>query len=158
MRYIPGSTLPRIHQSLNRFTDLAFGLLFTSTQIHNEASEMFFKLNHFLFETIFDMHKFLSTTGEKTKFIQSVTLNPVTNKYPLSLADSIVELCIACPSIKYLEMIYDFDPKIYTESMIRERWLEVKESCKLKEVRISLLSKISQYFGGDQKARTMRLL
>jgi hypothetical protein len=105
----------------------AFGLLFTSRSIYNEATPMFFQANHFIFEDLFSLHMFIKTVSkENIGHVRSVSLSWLSNqdhqrqaylreckkrmrdprmKNGRGLAMSVIELHNACPVLEYLEML-----------------------------------------------------
>ncbi|KAJ9655924.1 hypothetical protein H2201_008697 [Coniosporium apollinis] len=136
--------------------NFAFGLLLTSRAIYNEAVQVFFESNHFVFEDRFSMHMFLTTIGDKNaKDLKSISMHWTKSRGPHSanikathrewhlrselcfgpsLAKSIKELQDACPNLEYLEMlrcrpnIPTADAKDFTSKHYSE-WNMVKTLC-----------------------------
>ncbi|KAF1922506.1 uncharacterized protein M421DRAFT_11463, partial [Didymella exigua CBS 183.55] len=108
------------------FKAYAFGLFYTSRLVSKEARAVFYGQTHFVFDSRFDLHIFLTSLQKTAEFIKSVTFNWLKSNGPHSeetkrdfkrwslrfelsygpeLSTSIRELAEACPRLEFLEMI-----------------------------------------------------
>jgi hypothetical protein len=123
----------------SRAQNFAFGLFLTSKTVSDEAIKIFFGQTHFIFESRFDLCRFLSAVGEQAKHVKSVTFNWRKSRghhsneveashttWKLQSADcrgpteltSLQELAEHCPHLEYVEIVGDLGirPKIALQS------------------------------------------
>jgi hypothetical protein len=107
--------------------DFGFGLFLTSKQISYDAIRIFFGETHFIFESRFDLHRFLKA-NKHAKHVKSLTFNGRKSWGPHSkqlkaryktwklrserywgptVSASIRELAMCCPKLSYIEILDD---------------------------------------------------
>jgi hypothetical protein len=137
--------------------DFGFGLFLTSKQISCEAVKIFFGETHFVFESRFDLHRFLKA-NKHAKHMKSLTFNGRKSCGPHSKqvkarfrtwklrserfwgptgSASMRELAKVCPELSYLELLDDrrCDP-VQDHIDLRTRgyanWEEVQLVCSMR--------------------------